>query len=629
MPIVIPLVIRSTGRSVSKRERRVAVGRRRDALALDQGEDPIGHEGDGEDGERLDQGVVEREIDGEHAAGPGPPQQHHDREEFSRPGTPPESGLVRAAFDAIKPPEVQGATVPIARRHLGQSLKRVGSDVTPSGAGGWADAAGDAANSRRTASVTALTSASNCRSDKPEAGAAGARPAIDLVRLHRRRSGQPIGESRVMIDAAEAVRTQVDRRRAETIGFLQELIRLTPKGEAAVQERVARELKSLGCEVATLRYRPDDVPMKDEFAAAQAMAHEERASIVARLRGTGGGRSVIFFAHPDGEPVEGTDKWTRDPFAGEIADGRLYGWGVSDDLSGVATFVEAMHALVASGKRPRGDVIVTSTPSKRHARGVAAVLHAGHVADAAVYLHPAESGVGMREIKAFASGLLEFRITIAGRQPDTREPSHTAFAHQAINPIDKALLVHRALSALGEARAKRVHHPALDAAVGRSTNLLVSQIHCGDGTRFGWIHPECLLGCTLAFPPPETLGQVQAEIEACLRDVATSDDWLRMNPPKVEFLAGVTGAEVKTEHPLYKLTSDAIVATTGQPPYVNAMHTSSDIRVPMVQQGIPTVGLGPLGGDLSQNGKTDEWVDVEDYLRGVKVAASIMVGWSG
>ncbi len=88
------------------------------------------------------------------------------------------------------------------------------------------------------------------------------------------------------------------------------------------------------------------------------------------------------------------------------------------------------------------------------------------------------------------------------------------------------------------------------------------------------------------------------------------------------FLAGVTGAEVKTEHPLYKLTSDAIVATTGRPPYVNAMHTSSDIRVPMVQKGIPTVGLGPLGGDLSQNGKIDEWVDVEDYLRGVKVAAS-------
>ena len=77
-----------------------------------------------------------------------------------------------------------------------------------------------------------------------------------------------------MADELQAVREQMDRRRAETIGFLQELIRLTPRGEAAVQERIARELKSLGCEVEALRYRPDDVPMKDEFAAAQAMAGE-------------------------------------------------------------------------------------------------------------------------------------------------------------------------------------------------------------------------------------------------------------------------------------------------------------------------------------------------------------------
>ncbi|MBL8700944.1 MAG: M20/M25/M40 family metallo-hydrolase [Alphaproteobacteria bacterium] len=432
-----------------------------------------------------------------------------------------------------------------------------------------------------------------------------------------------------MTDVAEAVRARVDRRRAETVGFLQELIRLSAQGEAAVQARVARELAALGCVVETLRYRPADVPMKDEFAVAQEMAREERASIVARLRGTGGGRSVIFFAHPDGEPVTNAAAWKHDPFAGEIDGGRLHGWGVSDDLSGVATFVQALHAVVAGGARLRGDVVVASTPSKRHARGVAAVLHGGHVADAAVYLHPAESGAGMREIKAFASGLLEFTVTVTGREPDTREPSHTAFAHRAVNPIDKALVLHRALTALDAARAHRVHHPALDAAVGRSTNLLVSQIHCGDGVRLGRIQPHCVLGCTLAFPPPETLAQVQAEIEACVQAAAAADPWLRDHPPRLAFLAGVTGAEVKTEHPLYRITADAIVAATGEPPYVNPMHTSSDIRVPMVQKGIPTVGLGPLGGDLSQNGRTDEWVDVEDYLRGVKVAASIMVGWSG
>ncbi len=59
------------------------------------------------------------------------------------------------------------------------------------------------------------------------------------------------------------------------------------------------------------------------------------------------------------------------------------------------------------------------------------------------------------------------------------------------------------------------------------------------------------------------------------------------------------------------------------------MHTSSDIRNPMVQRNIPTLGLGPLCGDLSQNGQADEWVDVEDYLAAVNVVACTMLSWCG
>jgi acetylornithine deacetylase len=59
------------------------------------------------------------------------------------------------------------------------------------------------------------------------------------------------------------------------------------------------------------------------------------------------------------------------------------------------------------------------------------------------------------------------------------------------------------------------------------------------------------------------------------------------------------------------------------------MHTSSDIRNPMVQKGIPTVGLGSLGGDLTQNHSHDEWIDIDDYVRSVKVAAGIIARWCG
>ena len=242
---------------------------------------------------------------------------------------------------------------------------------------------------------------------------------------------------------------------------------------------------------------------------------------------------------------------------------------------------------------------------------------------------PAESGVGMREIKAFASGLLEFRVTVEGSAPDTHEISHTAFAHKAVNPLDRLWLVYRALQALDARRAAAIRHPALEKAIGRSTNLLVSHMGAGSADVFARVAPSAVLAASLSFPPPETLGHVQAEIEAALREAAESDAWLKDHPPRLEFVSGVTGAEVPTDDPLYRIVADAIVRVTGHAPHVNPLHTSSDIRNPIVQAGIPTVGLGPLGGDLTQNGRHDEWVDIEDYRRSVKVAAAIIEGWCG
>jgi acetylornithine deacetylase len=151
----------------------------------------------------------------------------------------------------------------------------------------------------------------------------------------------------------------------------------------------------------------------------------------------------------------------------------------------------------------------------------------------------------------------------------------------------------------------------------------------GSDDVFARVAPHAVLAASLSFPPPETLAHVQAEVERAVREAAKSDAWLRDHPPRLEFVSGVTGAEVSTDDPLYRIVANAIVRVTGQAPHINPLHTSSDIRNPIVQAGIPTVGLGPLGGDLTQNGRHDEWVDIEDYLRSVKVAAAIIEGWCG
>jgi len=432
-----------------------------------------------------------------------------------------------------------------------------------------------------------------------------------------------------MSGVRERVLAEVDASRDEEVGLLRALIAAQQDGEAAVQAIVADRLEAIGAKVEFITYRPADVPLVGEFAAEQAIAAGDRVSVVGRLEGSGTGRSLMFFAHPDGEPIAATQTWTHDPFAGVVANGRLHGWGVADDLLGVAAALTAVSAVAKAGVRPGGAIIVASTPSKRHARGVSAMMQHGFTADAAVYLHPAESGVGLREIKAFASGQLEFRITVTGRQPATTEPGHTIFAHRAVNPIDKAFLVCSALQALDARRAAAVHHPVLDAAVGRSTNLQVSAIACGEESRLSRLNLSCTIGGAVSFPPNERMQDVQAQIETAIADVANGDPWLRDHPPTLEWISGVTGMEIAEDHPLYRTVSAAVTAVTGITPSINPLHTSSDIRNPIVQRSIPTVGLGPRCGNLTQVGGIDEWVDVDDYIDMIKVAATIAMDWTG
>ena len=422
----------------------------------------------------------------------------------------------------------------------------------------------------------------------------------------------------------------VDRNRESHLEFLRSLIRAQPDGEEAVQALVAARFEELGLEVETLSLEPSTLSLDLEFAAEESIDMTERISVMGRLRGTGSGRSMLFFGHPDPEPMteESMAAWEHDPFAGEVENGRLYGWGVADDLAGVAIMAEAVAAVLETTGTPRGDILLGSTPAKRNARGIIALLDRGYHADASVYLHPAESEKGLEDIKAITSGMLRFRITVEGEPPDTPEPGQTAFAHTAVNAVDKARVVLNALEELGEDRAGRVFHPALDAAVGRSTNLLTSHVSCGTAGSTTKVPTACVIEGSTTFPPNEQMPEVQREILDAIALAARGDEWLADHPPEVEWLFGTQGVEVPSDHPLYRTVHEAVVEVTGVEPVVNPLHSASDIRNPKLFSGIPSVGIGPLAGDLTHAGGHDEWVDVEDYLRAIKICARIIVDWS-
>jgi len=71
---------------------------------------------------------------------------------------------------------------------------------------------------------------------------------------------------------------------------------------------------------------------------------------------------VILMAHQDVVPVTpGTEKdWKHPPFAGEIADGAVWGRGAVDDKGSLITLFEGIEALAKQGFRPKRTVMIVS-----------------------------------------------------------------------------------------------------------------------------------------------------------------------------------------------------------------------------------------------------------------------------
>lgn len=71
---------------------------------------------------------------------------------------------------------------------------------------------------------------------------------------------------------------------------------------------------------------------------------------------------IILMGHQDVVPVTpGTEQeWTHPPFAGVVADGKVWGRGAIDDKGSLIALFEALELLAARGFKPRRTIIVVS-----------------------------------------------------------------------------------------------------------------------------------------------------------------------------------------------------------------------------------------------------------------------------
>jgi succinyl-diaminopimelate desuccinylase len=112
------------------------------------------------------------------------------------------------------------------------------------------------------------------------------------------------------------------------------------------------------------------------FAAELVPFGEGRAQLLARIGGKADRLPLGFTGHLDTVPL-GAQPWSVDPFAAEIADGKLYGRGSSDMKAGVAAFVTACLALADRLAATPGVLLVITASEETGCSGAEALVAAG------------------------------------------------------------------------------------------------------------------------------------------------------------------------------------------------------------------------------------------------------------
>ena len=84
-----------------------------------------------------------------------------------------------------------------------------------------------------------------------------------------------------------------------------------------------------------------------------------RANLVARIKGDGSERPLLLSGHVDVVPVE-RERWTHDPFGGEVIDGMVWGRGALDMKGFLAMYLQTFLGLFRQKTPLKRDVILAA-----------------------------------------------------------------------------------------------------------------------------------------------------------------------------------------------------------------------------------------------------------------------------
>ncbi len=362
--------------------------------------------------------------------------------------------------------------------------------------------------------------------------------------------------------------------------------------ERELAEHLATRLREWGC---------------DEVALVESMPN--RPSVGARLRGAGGGRSLVLNGHLD--IYELSSDWTRDPFTPTLEDGRVYGAGIADMKAGTAAALAAVRRVATSGVRPAGDVIFQGVSCHFEGGvGTRSLCAAGFVADAAVDCEPSSNTIGIAH-----RGAAYLTITTRGKQ------AHTTYKHLGLNAIETMEPI---LAGLRRLESELPYEPHELLPGGPILNVGT----ISGGTKHNQVPDRCTVSLDIRLLPSQDPYDVKRRVEEMVERLRIETD------PRIDavvefsehWLSGPRHAyEIDAHAPVVAALDAAVRSVTAAEPEYRGVPFWCDI-VALREFGVPGVNFGP--GDPPYN-FADEYVFEDQFLQAVAVYEAMIREWCG
>jgi len=359
--------------------------------------------------------------------------------------------------------------------------------------------------------------------------------------------------------------------RDEVIKLTREVIdiRSPMGGEGPLAEYLAGRFRDLGLEATMQEVEPG------------------RFNVISTLKGTGGGKSLMLFGHMDttwGGDEEGVKELGPGYQPASYMEGDwIYGAGAYNMKSGLTSAIAAFEAIVRSGVRPKGDLIMacvvgetchTQVGRYQGARyrgcGVGANFMVGNgiTADMAVCPEPTSGRVSIA-----SGGYVYFEIKISGNPGATYARGGEEIAVKpAVDAIEKSQDVMTAIREWAPGYKK-------------------AHLEAGHPWRPTKLAPFSRVYLEVDTIPGQRVLDVVKEVEELMDDCRSRDPELDLS---LSVIQTPDGADVSEDEYVVGAMSRAHTAVHGTPPEVTFDSWVADTAT-MIRAGIPAICYGPAG----------------------------------